>query len=96
MMTGYHDTEKMKMLLKIVTNQTRMKMLVFLHQAGIAQSNSFTRMIGVSQPQASKNLKLMTASGIVQKQKIGRSNIYSLDTEIWGYLIKLSQTVSST
>jgi DNA-binding transcriptional ArsR family regulator len=68
---------------KVLSNPVRLLMLEYLAKAKMAQCTSFTRMIGVPQPQTSRHLKKMLECGIVNKQFIGRAKIYLLNEEKW-------------
>jgi ArsR family transcriptional regulator, arsenate/arsenite/antimonite-responsive transcriptional repressor len=71
------------LIAKVLTNPTRLRMLEYLERSKMAMCSSFTRMIGLSQPQASRHLKKMLEAGIVTKERIGKTWIYQLDQEKW-------------
>jgi DNA-binding transcriptional ArsR family regulator len=70
-------------LAKVLSNLTRLRMLQYLERSTYAMCTSFTRMCGVPQPQASHNLKKMLECGIVHKEKVGKTWVYSLNLEVW-------------
>jgi ArsR family transcriptional regulator, arsenate/arsenite/antimonite-responsive transcriptional repressor len=71
------------LMAKVLSNPTRLRMLEYLVKSKMAMCSSFTRMIGVPQPQASRHLKKMLEAGMVTKEQIGKAWIYQLDQEKW-------------
>jgi len=88
------EQEALIHLTKALSNPTRLSMLIYLSKAKMAMCGSFTRMMGVPQPQASRNLKMMTACGLVCKEKIGKTWIYTLNQVKWEAVQQLWSTTS--
>ncbi len=55
---------------------------------------SFERILGISQPQVSKHLKILRTSGIFYIQKVGSVSVYKLDMEHSEAVLKLMEDVS--
>lgn len=77
------QTTALIQLAKVLSNPIRVSMLIYLSKS-MAMCSSFPRMLkNVSQPQASKNLKIFLQHGLATKQLIGKTWIYQLNQEKW-------------
>src|SRR5215218_7756226 len=86
------QTTALIQLAKILSNPVRIKMLIYIYQARYVMCSSFPRMLeGVSQPQASMNLKKFLDAGLVTKQKVGNTWIYELNQEKWSAIQHLGE-----
>ena len=68
---------------KAVSEPTRMKMIKILgsHEASPLKVSEIAEMVGVSQPAASKHLKLMESVGLFDRTRKGTSVYYSINTD---------------
>jgi DNA-binding transcriptional ArsR family regulator len=65
---------------KALSNPLRVRM-VFLASKTITMPQSFERILGISQPQVSKHLKILRDSGIFKMERVGSVSIYRIDLE---------------
>lgn len=53
-------------------------MLLYLQSSKLAMASSFTRMLGISQPQVSRGLKTLVECSLFKKEKIGKTWVYTI------------------
>lgn len=68
---------------KILSNPTKLSMLVYIKWAGYASAGSILRNVDISQSYVSKSLKCMTTSGIIIKEKIFSTTVYKVNQAAW-------------
>lgn len=77
------DQQALIQVAKVLSNPTRLRMLQYMESSKYAMCSSFTRMIGVPQDRSSRHLKKMLECGIVCKERVGKTWVYSLNQELW-------------
>lgn len=83
MMQPTTDQQALIQVVKVLSNPTRLRMLEYLESSKYAMCSSFTRMLGVPQPLASRHLKKMLECGLVHKERVGKTWVYSLNQNLW-------------
>lgn len=68
-------------LAKVLMNGTRVNMLWLLYSTKMAMASTFTRKLSLTQSNVSRSLKMMVRSGLVKKEKIGSTWVYSIEKE---------------
>jgi DNA-binding transcriptional ArsR family regulator len=96
-MSTNKSTSPEKELIKVtkaLSNLTRVKMLHYLNQNKFAMVSSFTRMLKIPAPTASKNLKVLRTCGLVHREKVGKRIIHSLNQDLWKVVQELITNLS--
>jgi ArsR family transcriptional regulator, arsenate/arsenite/antimonite-responsive transcriptional repressor len=66
---------------KLLADETRLKIIAELKQAGEMNVTDLCERIGITQPALSHHLALCRVSGLVEAQRDGKFNFYSLRPE---------------
>jgi DNA-binding transcriptional ArsR family regulator len=79
---------------KLLSDETRLRILLFLAQAGELHVTDLCNRLGQSQPAVSHHLALLRVSGLIESRREGTHNYYSVRADHFGEL--LTQLFSST
>lgn len=68
---------------KAISDTNRMKMIKIVgsHEPYSMKVSDIARILNISQPACTKHLKIMEASGLFKRERVGNSVYYSLDTD---------------
>jgi ArsR family transcriptional regulator len=78
---------------KLLSDETRLRILIYLAQSGELHVTDLCLRLGQSQPAVSHHLALMRVSGLIEARREGKHNFYRVRTEQFGEL--LAQILSS-
>jgi DNA-binding transcriptional ArsR family regulator len=81
-------------VIRALSNSTRLQMLFYMDQNKCAMVSSFTRMLKIPTPTASKNLKVLRTCGLVHREKVGKRIIHSLNQDLWKVVQELITNLS--
>lgn len=79
---------------KLLSDETRMRILVYLAQAGELHVTDLCGRLGQSQPAVSHHLALLRVSGLIESRREGKHNFYSVRADYFGEL--LTELLSAT
>jgi ArsR family transcriptional regulator len=74
---------------KLMSDETRLRILLYLAQSGELHVTDLCNRLGQSQPAVSHHLALLRVSGLIESRREGKHNFYSVRTEHFGQLLKL-------
>lgn len=80
-------------LAKALSNPLRVRM-VLLALKTITMPQSFERILGISQSQVSKHLKVLRQSGLFKMERVGSVSVYKIDQECGEAIQKLMEAAS--
>jgi ArsR family transcriptional regulator len=85
------QAETLSSLLKVVADPTRLQLLALINSAPDAETCAcnLTGPLGLSQPTISHHLKVLTDSGLLNREKRGTWVWYSVNQERWNELANL-------
>lgn len=72
---------------KLLSDETRLKILLYLAQSGELHVTDLCTRLGQSQPAVSHHLALMRVSGLIEARREGKHNFYRVRTEQFGDLL---------
>lgn len=72
---------------KLLSDETRLRILLFLAQAGELHVTDICNKLGQSQPAVSHHLALLRVSGLIEARREGKHNFYSVRTHYFGELL---------
>jgi DNA-binding transcriptional ArsR family regulator len=66
---------------KAISDTNRMKMIKIIgsHEPNTMNVSAIAETLGITQPAATKHLKIMEATGIIARKRVGNSVYYALD-----------------
>lgn len=73
---------------KLLADETRLRILLYLAQAGELNVTTLCERLGQSQPAVSHHLALMRVAGIIEPRRDGKHNYYSVRAEHFHELMK--------
>lgn len=73
---------------KLMSDETRLRILLYLAQNGELHVTDLCNRLGQSQPAVSHHLALLRVSGLIESRREGKHNFYSVRTEHFGHLLK--------
>ncbi len=79
---------------KLLSDETRLRILLYLAQAGELHVTDLCARLGQSQPAVSHHLALLRVSSLIESRREGKHNFYSVRAEQFGDL--LTELFSST
>jgi ArsR family transcriptional regulator len=79
---------------KLMSDETRLRILLYLAQAGELHVTDLCNRLGQSQPAVSHHLALLRVSGLIESRREGKHNYYSVRADHFGEM--LTQLFSST
>lgn len=72
---------------KLLSDETRLRILLFLAQSGELHVTDLCTRLGQSQPAVSHHLALLRVSGLIESRREGKHNFYSVRVEQFGDLL---------
>ena len=72
---------------KLMSDETRLRILLYLAQAGELHVTDLCNRLGQSQPAVSHHLALLRVSGLIESRREGKHNFYSVRAEHFGELL---------
>jgi DNA-binding transcriptional ArsR family regulator len=72
---------------KLLSDETRMRILLYLAQAGELHVTDLCNKLGQSQPAVSHHLALLRVSSLIEARREGKHNFYSVRTHYFGELL---------
>jgi len=72
---------------KLLSDETRLRILVFLAQNGELHVTDLCNRLGQSQPAVSHHLALLRVSGLIESRREGKHNFYSVRTDFFGEML---------
>jgi DNA-binding transcriptional ArsR family regulator len=72
---------------KLMSDETRLRILLYLAQSGELHVTDLCNRLGQSQPAVSHHLALLRVSGLIEARREGKHNFYSVRTEHFGELL---------
>ena len=72
---------------KLLSDETRLRILLYLAQAGELHVTDLCGKLGQSQPAVSHHLALLRVSGLIEARREGKHNFYSVRAEYFGELL---------
>jgi ArsR family transcriptional regulator len=73
---------------KLMSDETRLRILLYLAQSGELHVTDLCTRLGQSQPAVSHHLALLRVSGLIESRREGKHNFYSVRSEQFGHLLK--------
>lgn len=72
---------------KLLSDETRLRILLYLAQSGELHVTDLCGKLGQSQPAVSHHLALLRVSGLIEARREGKHNFYSVRSEYFGELL---------
>jgi ArsR family transcriptional regulator len=72
---------------RLLSDETRLRILLYLSQAGELHVTDLCNRLGQGQPAVSHHLALLRVSGLIEPRREGKHNFYSLRAEAFGDLV---------
>src|SRR5947209_664384 len=72
---------------KLMSDETRLRILLYLAQAGELHVTDLCNRLGQSQPAVSHHLALLRVSGLIESRREGKHNFYSVRGDHFGELL---------
>ena len=72
---------------KLLSDETRLRILLFLAQNNELHVTDLCRRLGQSQPAVSHHLALLRVSGLIESRREGKHNFYCVRTDHFGELL---------
>ena len=72
---------------KLLSDETRLRILLYLAQAGELHVTNLCSKLDQSQPAVSHHLALLRVSGLIESRREGKHNFYSVRGEQFGLLL---------
>ena len=72
---------------KLLSDETRLRILLYLAQSGELHVTDLCTRLGQSQPAVSHHLALLRVSGLIESRREGKHNFYSVRTDYFGELL---------
>lgn len=72
---------------KLMSDETRLRILLYLAQAGELHVTNLCTRLGQSQPAVSHHLALLRVSGLIESRREGKHNFYSVRKEHFGDML---------
>jgi DNA-binding transcriptional ArsR family regulator len=72
---------------KLMSDETRLRILLYLAQSGELHVTDLCNKLGQSQPAVSHHLALLRVSGLIEARREGKHNFYSVRAEHFGELL---------
>ncbi len=72
---------------KLLSDETRLRILVYLAQSGELHVTDLCTKLGQSQPAVSHHLALLRVSGLIESRREGKHNFYSVRTDFFGEML---------
>src|SRR5262245_10126385 len=72
---------------KLMSDETRLRILLYLAQSGELHVTDLCNRLGQSQPAVSHHLALLRVSGLIESRREGKHNYYSVRADHFGELL---------
>jgi len=72
---------------KLLSDETRLRILLYLAQSGELHVTDLCGKLGQSQPAVSHHLALLRVSGLIEARREGKHNFYSVRSDYFGELL---------
>ena len=72
---------------KLLSDETRLRILLYLAQSGELHVTNLCNRLGQSQPAVSHHLALLRVSGLIESRREGKHNFYSVRADQFGDLL---------
>ncbi len=72
---------------KLMSDETRLRILLYLAQSGELHVTDLCTRLGQSQPAVSHHLALLRVSGLIESRREGKHNFYSVRADYFGELL---------
>ena len=72
---------------KLMSDETRLRILLYLAQSGELHVTDLCNRLGQSQPAVSHHLALLRVSGLIESRREGKHNFYSVRGDHFGELL---------
>lgn len=72
---------------KLLSDETRLRILLYLAQSGELHVTDLCNKLGQSQPAVSHHLALLRVSGLIESRREGKHNFYSVRADHFGELL---------
>lgn len=72
---------------KLMSDETRLRILLYLAQAGELHVTDLCNRLGQSQPAVSHHLALLRVSSLIESRREGKHNFYSVRKEHFGEML---------
>lgn len=72
---------------KLLSDETRLRILLFLAQNGELHVTDLCNRLGQSQPAVSHHLALLRVSGLIESRREGKHNFYSVRSDFFGEML---------
>jgi len=72
---------------KLMSDETRLRILLYLAQAGELHVTDLCNKLGQSQPAVSHHLALLRVSGLIESRREGKHNFYSVRADHFGEML---------
>ncbi len=83
-----HAVRDLAQVFKLMSDETRLRILLYLAQSGELHVTDLCNRLGQSQPAVSHHLALLRVSGLIESRREGKHNYYSVRAEHFGHLLK--------
>ena len=81
------SVRELAQVFKLLSDETRMRILLYLAQNDELHVTDLCTRLGQSQPAVSHHLALLRVSGLIEARRDGKHNFYSVRTEQFGDLL---------
>lgn len=82
------SVRELAQVFKLLSDETRLRILLYLAQAGELHVTDLCNRLGQSQPAVSHHLALLRVSGLIEARREGKHNYYSVRADHFGELIE--------
>ena len=81
------SVRELAQVFKLMSDETRLKILLYLAQNGELHVSDLCHRLGQSQPAVSHHLALLRVSGLIESRREGKHNFYSVRADQFGELL---------
>src|ERR671916_483329 len=81
------SVRELAQVFKLLSDETRLRILLYLAQSGELHVTELCNRLGQSQPAVSHHLALLRVSGLIESRREGKHNFYSVRTDHFGELL---------
>jgi DNA-binding transcriptional ArsR family regulator len=82
-----HAIRELAQVFKLLSDETRLRILLYLAQNNELHVTDLCTRLGQSQPAVSHHLALLRVSGLIESRREGKHNFYSVRTDHFGELL---------
>ena len=87
-----HLEKDLVQVFKLLSDETRLRILLYLMREGELHVTALCEKLGQSQPAVSHHLALLRHGGVITPRRAGKNNFYSL-TDVGGELAKVVRSL---